>query len=169
MPTRKGSNNQTTVPILDQNGTPLAPARPSRVRRWLESGRATKVRVKGIFAVQLHNVDATNAVTQPMVLNLDPGRTSGIAITRESNDGLTRAVVGTYEHQHRNREIKKSLSDRRKERRNRRGRLRSRPARFNNRANAREEGRLPPSLRNTVEDYDHITDTMQKLCRCKKG
>ena len=46
---RKSPHNYTTVPMLDRNGKPLAPARPSRVRRWLESGRAHKVWIKGIF------------------------------------------------------------------------------------------------------------------------
>ena len=50
MTERKSPHNQNTVPALDQFGHPLAPARPSRVRQWLESGRATKVWVKGIFA-----------------------------------------------------------------------------------------------------------------------
>ena len=42
MTERKSPHNQTTIPVLDQHGLPLAPARPSRVRQWLESGRATK-------------------------------------------------------------------------------------------------------------------------------
>ena len=52
MTERQSPHNRTTVPVLDRHGQPLAPARPSRVRQWLESGRAHKVWVKGIFAVQ---------------------------------------------------------------------------------------------------------------------
>ena len=84
MTERKSPHNQTTIPVLDQHGLPLAPARPSRVRQWLESGRATKVWIKGIFAVQLHDLNADTAITGNFALNMDPGETTGIAITRIS-------------------------------------------------------------------------------------
>ena len=80
MTERKSPHNQTTIPVLDQHGLPLAPARPSRVRQWLESGRATKVWIKGIFAVQLHDLNADTAITGNFALNMDPGHTTGIAI-----------------------------------------------------------------------------------------
>ena len=163
MTARKGPNNQTTVPVLDRHGTPLAPARPSRVRRWLESDRGSKIWIKGIFAVQLHDVDATNASLPPTTLGFDPGKTTGIAVTRETKDGQHRAVVGAYEHQHRNQEIRNGLSDRRQHRRNRRSRLRRRPARFNNRANAHTKGQLPPSIQSIVDDVAAITQTMLRL------
>ena len=168
MTTHRGPHNQTTVPVLDRHGQPLAPARPSRVRRWLESGRAHKVRIKGIFAVQLNDLDAATAITNKFALNLDPGETSGIAITRESHDGEHRAVVGTYEHQHRNKEIHRELNSRRDCRRNRRSRLRRRLARFSNRANARIEGRLPPSIRSLVDDTEAIVQTMCRLYPIKQ-
>ena len=163
MTERKSPHNQTTVPVLDQHGLPLAPARPSRVRQWLESGRATKVWIKGIFAVQLHDLNADTAVTSDFALNLDPGHTTGIAITRESPDGKCRTVVGAYEHQHRNKEIHRNLEQRSEYRRTRRGRLRRRPARFNNRANARTKGRLPPSIQSLVDDTEAIVLTMCRL------
>ena len=105
MTARQGPNNHTTVPVLDRHRNPLAPARPSRVRRWLESGRGKKVWTKGIFAVQLTDVDAAHATTGDLALNMDPGETTGIAITRESHDHAERTLVGAYEHQHRNRGI----------------------------------------------------------------
>ena len=163
MTERKSTHNQTTVPVLDQHGKPLAPARPSRVRHWLESGRATKVWVKGIFAVQLHDLNADTAITGDFALNMDPGHTTGIAITRESPDGQCRTVVGAYDHQHRNKEIHRNLEQRSEHRRTRRGRLRRRPARFNNRANARTKGRLPPSIQSLVDDTEAIVLTMCRL------
>ena len=57
--------NQTSVPVLDQDGQPLAPTRPSRARRWLESGRAVKVWKKGKFAVRLTDLQAENCVIPP--------------------------------------------------------------------------------------------------------
>ena len=98
-----------------------------------------------------------------MALGLDIGKTTGISITRESEDGSSRKIVGAYEHIHRNNEIKKRLADRSDMRRNRRGRLHRRPQRSKNRANAMAKGRISPSLRNLIEDYTHITQTMRKL------
>ena len=163
MTQRQSPHNSTTVPVLDRHEQPLAPARPSRVRRWLESGRAHKVWIKGIFAVQLNDLDATTATTGDFALNMDPGETSGVAITRESPDGKSRAIVGAYEHQHRNKEIHRELNSRRDCRRTRRYRLRNRPARFNNRANARTKGRLPPSIKTLVDDTEALVQTMLRL------
>ena len=163
MSTRQGTHNRTTVPVLDRNGHPLAPAKPSRVRRWLETGRATKVWIKHIFAVQLHDLEAATAAVPHTALNLDPGKTDGIAVTRESPDGKHRTIVGAYEHQHRNQEISQNITERRSHRRNRRSKLRRRPARFDNRANARTEGRLPPSILSIADDTTEIVATMRRL------
>ena len=96
MTERQSPHNRTTVPALDRYGQPLDPARPSRVRRWLESGRAHKVWIKGIFAVPLNDQDAATAITSNFAFDMDPGETTGIAITRESHDGEHRTIVGTY-------------------------------------------------------------------------
>ena len=48
-------HNQTIVPVLDQHGAPLAPTRPSRARRWIESGKAIGCWKHGRFAVQILN------------------------------------------------------------------------------------------------------------------
>ena len=165
---RKSPHNQNTVPVLDQFGHPLAPARPSRVRQWLESGRATKVWVKGIFAVQLHDQDADRAAIGNFALNIDPGETTGIAITRESTDGKYRTIVGAYEHQHRNNDIHYKLDDRRQHRGNRRSRLRRRPQRSDNRANARTKGRLPPSIQSIPDDVEDLTQTLLRLYPIKQ-
>ena len=168
MTERKSPHNQNTVPVLDRFGHPLAPARPSRVRQWLESGRATKVWVKGIFAVQLHDQDADRAATGNFALNIDPGETTGIAITRESTDSKYRTIVGAYEHQHRNNDIHYKLDDRRQHRGNRRRRLRRRPQRSDNRANARTKGRLPPSIQSIPDDVEELTQTLLRLYPIKQ-
>ena len=160
MTERQSPNNRTTVPVLDRDGLPLAPARPSRARRWLESGRASKVWTKGIFAVQLHDL---NTNVSNFALNINTGETSGITITRETDKGKHRTIVGAYEHHHRNREIKANLNRRRENRRTRRSRLRHRPARFHNRTHSKPKGWLPPSSKSLVEDHYHIQQTMQSL------
>ena len=164
MTERQSPHNRTTVPVLDRYGQPLAPARPSRVRRWLESGRAHKVWIKGIFAVQLNDLDAATGNTGDFALNIDPGETTGIAITRESTDGKYRTIVGSYEHQHRNKEIHHKLDDRRA----RRSRLRRRQQRSDNRANARTEGRLPPSIQSIPDDAEAFIQTLLRLYAIKQ-
>ena len=168
MATRISGHNQASVPVLDKKGQPLCPARPSRVRSWIESGRATKTRINGIFAVQLENVDASECQSGHIALNVDPGQVSGIAITLESEQGKNRTIVGAYEHRHRNRDIKRSLDKRRMSRRRRRSRLRHRPARFNNRANSRAKGRLAPSVQSLAQDIAAIAQTMLLLYPIKQ-
>ena len=122
---------------------------------------ATKIWIKGTFAVQLHDLDADNCQIGNFALNLDPGQTTGVAVTRESPDGKHRTIVGAYDRQHRNREIHHGLDQRRDCRRNRRDRLRRRPTRFNNRK--KPDGWLPPSLQSIVDDFQVITRTMRRL------
>ena len=93
MTTRQGPHNQTTVPVLDRHGQPLAPARPSRVQHWLESGPATKVWVKGIFAVQIRDRNAAYANTGQFAFNLDTGETTSIAITEATSARLTHRLI----------------------------------------------------------------------------
>ena len=140
-------NNQTTIPVLDEDGTPLAPTRPSRARRWLETGKAVKCWTRGRFAVKLLNKQADQCVIPEITLNIDPGtRKTGITITIETQEGAK--VVSANELHHRGHKISKAMTARRAHRTNRRGRLRRRPARFHNRT--RKPGWLPPSLKSIL-------------------
>lgn len=158
--TRKISpNNQNTVPVLDQDGKPLAPTRPSRARRWMETGKARKVWMKGHFAVQLTG-PACGDVVPAMALNIDPGyRTTGLAVVIDQSDG-TREVTDGFELKHRASVIVMQMLSRRASRHNRRGRLWRRPARFSNRE--RSEGWLPPSLRSALSS---VLTTVNRLMR----
>ena len=137
-----------TVPVLDSNYRPLAPTRPSRARRWLESGRAVKVWRNQHFTIRLFDADVQNCTTPDMTLNIDPGyHATGIAIVIVKL-GNSVQVVGGYELRHRGKHIVARMLARRSHRRNRRSRLRRRPARFNNRSRVKDW--LPPSLRSTL-------------------
>ena len=150
--------NQISVPVLDQNGKPISPTRPSRARRWMESGRAIKVWKHGHFAVQLTDVDADNCVTPEISVNTNPGdRTSGMAVMLNTPGG-TAKVVGAYEVKHRGQTITQRMTARRSHRTNRRGRIRRRPARFNNRT--RKPDWLPPSMRSRLAN---LTTTVRHL------
>ena len=142
---RNDPTNTNYVPVLDAAGRPLIPTRPSRARRLTRQDRAEKHWVKGVFTIQMRNVntDNDNTVVDGVDLNIDPGASAtGLAITSETPE--KRRVHALIELRHRGNRVRNKLDRRRSLRRNRRGRLRHRPPRFDNRT--RPEGWLPPSL-----------------------
>ena len=159
--TRKTSpNNQNTVPVLDQQGEPLAPTRPSRARRWIETDKARHVWRKGHFAVQLTSPASGDAVPD-ISLNIDPGyRTTGLAVVINRPDGTNEVLQG-YELHHRTAGIVMRMLSRRVYRRSRRSRLRRRPARFDNRT--RPDGWLPPSMRSALASFLTTVDRLRRV------
>ena len=155
--TRLSPHNQNKIPVSDKHGNPLDPTRPSRVATLLKQGRAKKVWVKGIFTIQMLDLDSEDCETGDFALGIDPGLVTGIAITREN--GKNRTVVGKYELHHRNREIKRNLQKRAMYRRTRRSRLRYRPTRYHN----RKKSGLTPSLRSIVEDHRALLELILSL------
>ena len=136
------------VYILDINGNPLMPTkRYGKVRRLLKQNLA-KVVNKCPFTVQLLYETADNI--QPINLGVDAGsKFIGISATTEKN------VLFEAEVELRN-DIVELLATRRQVRRTRRNRkIRYRPARWNNRANAKQDGRLMPSVKHKIQT--HIT------------
>ena len=153
--------NQVSVPVLDQDGQPLSPTRPSRARRWLESGKAVKVWKHGHFCVQLIGATAEPYATPDMSVNINPGsRTTGITVMLNAPGGTTK-VVAAYELEHRSNNITQRMTARRSHRTNRRGRLRRRPARFNNRT--RKPGWLPPSTKSRLANINTTVKHLMTL------
>ena len=153
-------SNQISIPVLSQDGQPLSPTRPSRARRWLESGKAVREWRHGHFAVRILNPVPEQQEAQDITVNLDPGKkTTGIAIVLNRPDGTTQ-VIAAYELHHRGQAISMRMKARSSSRRNRRGQIRRRPARFNNRT--RKPGLLPPSLEsiraNILTNVRHLTE-----------
>ena len=137
--------NQNTVPVLDTDGNPLMPTRPSRTRRLIRQGRAKKLWHKGTFCVQMQDVgiDDEGVEIDGVALNIDPGaRATGLAVTSETPE--SRRAHALIELRHRGTRIRNRMDRRRSLRRNRRSRLRNRQPRFDNRT--RPEGWLPPSM-----------------------
>ena len=156
--TRKASpQNQNTVPVLNTDGTPLTPTKPSRARRWIESRKATKEWRHGLFAVRLVD-NLSNPQTADISLNIDPGsKVTGITIVAHQ-DNQEATAIAAFELHHRGHQVTQNLIKRQGHRKNRRSRLRRRPARFNNRR--RKEGWLPPSLRSRLSN---VTTTVRHL------
>ena len=148
-PTRTDPTNTNYVPVLDSEGRPLMPTRPSRARRLMRQGRAEKRWIKGVFTIQMTDVSADDPDTlvDGVDLNIDPGASAtGMAITSEQ-DGERRAHA-LVELRHRGKRVKNKLERRRIQRRNRRSRLRNRKPRFDNRT--RPVGWLPPSIQSRL-------------------
>ncbi|EAY56097.1 MAG: putative endonuclease, partial [Leptospirillum rubarum] len=113
------------------------------------------------FTIRLK--DRVGGVTQPVRVKLDPGsKSTGLAVVREEEgDGKTTAhVLFQAEIHHRGAAIKKKLDQRRAFRRRRRGNLRYRKPRVDNRT--RPDGWLPPSLRHRVDTTLSWVDRLRR-------
>jgi len=137
---------QNRVLVLDKNRQPLMPCHPARARELLRKGKAAVFR-RYPFTIILK--DREGGEVQETRLKLDPGsKVTGIALVADlARRGAT--VLWAGELTHRGAAIRKVLEQRRAFRRRRRGNLRYRPARFDNRT--RREGWLPPSLQHRVD------------------
>jgi 5-methylcytosine-specific restriction endonuclease McrA len=142
--------------VLDRRGRPLMQCSPKRAKKLLAAGRA---RVHKLFPFVIRIVDRTveQSALQPLRLSIDPGsKTTGMAISRIEEvtdaDGVVEPVMHIgylMELAHRGHAIKESLHARSAMRRRRRGNLRYRAPRFDNRV--RRAGWLPPSLQHRVD------------------
>ena len=145
--------------VLDKRKKPLMPCSEKRARLMLERGRARVHRMVP-FTIRLVDRLVEGSVLQPLRLKLDPGsKTTGIALVREreretvdvSTGEIVRAItiLMLLELKHRGHAIRDALTQRGAFRRRRRGKLRYRPARFDNRTRA--DGWLAPSLQHRVD------------------
>lgn len=136
------------VLVLDTNRKPLMPCYPARVRKLLESGRASVFR-RFPFTIILHDRTVEDSVLQEVEVKIDQGsKTTGVALVVHGEKSSAVAFAAHIEHRT---DIKSSLDSRRAVRRSRRQRkTRYRQARFLNRT--KPKGWLPPSLVSKAEN-----------------
>lgn len=128
------------VYVVDKNGQPLMPTcNGAKVRVLLKQKRA-KVVSKCPFTIKL--LYESTSFTQPLTLGVDTGsKYVGSAVIND----VTSEII--YEPQTELRDDIKSKMDRRRQfRRERRNKLRYRPARFNNRKASKRKNRYSPTL-----------------------
>lgn len=138
---------QLRIPVVDINHKPLMPAKPSRVRRWLEQGRAVKRwSDTGLFYIQI--TFETGDKVQPVSVGIDPGKLySGIAVQSARFTLFTAHLVLPFKT------VKDRMEQRAMMRRGRRGRRINRKVAFKLRAHRqkrfdnRKDHKLPPSIR----------------------
>jgi 5-methylcytosine-specific restriction endonuclease McrA len=149
----KGEDVAVFVP--DKRKKPLMPCSEKRARLLLERRKAVVHKIAP-FTIRLK--DRVGGEVQPVRIKLDPGsKTTGIALVREEETvspelgktETTAHVLFLAELTHRGGKIRDRLTARRALRRRRRGNLRYRKPRFDNRT--RPEGWLAPSLQHRVD------------------
>ena len=154
--------------VLDKRSKPLMPCSEKRARLMLERGRARVHRMVP-FTIRLVDRLQEDSTLQPLRLQADPGsKGTGLALVREQEtvDAETGVLIRTVivvmllEIEHRGQIIHEVLTQRRAFRRRRRGNLRHREPRFDNRT--RPEGWLPPSLQHRV---DTTASWINRICR----
>ncbi len=154
-----------TVYVLDKRQKPLMPCSEKRARLLLSRGRA-RVHKMMPFTIRLIDRTVEDSNLQPLRLKFDPGsKKTGLALVREglAEDGATpsQSVLALVEIKHRGHAIRDALTARRALRRRRRGQLRYRQARFDNRT--KPEGWLAPSLRHRVDTTTSQAKRMLRL------
>lgn len=133
------------VYVLNKNGKPLMPCKPAKAGHLLKAGKA-KVVKRTPFTIKLLWDCEENV--QEVVGGMDTG-SKKIGCAAISNG----RVVYQSEIQMRT-DVSKKMKRRLTYRRTRRSRkLRYRPARWQNRASMRKEGRLAPSIKSKVDSH----------------
>jgi RRXRR protein len=152
------------VPVLDKDGKPLMPTKPSRARRWLKEGKAKIVHNNlNVFCIKLL-VEPSGYDQQPIALGLDPGKKfTGIGVQSAKFTLFIAHLVLPFP------DVTKKMSGRMILRRARRGRGINRKVPFNQRAhrqkrfNNRKQDKLPPSIRANKEMELRVTKELIKL------
>lgn len=143
------------VYVLDNLGRPLMPCKASKARKLLKLNKA-KVKKITPFTIQL--VNPSSCYKQDVTLGVDTGsKHIGISATTYSQELFACELTLRDD-------IVDNLSKRRMLRRSRRNRkTRYRKARFNNRANARTEGRLMPSAKQRLNSHIQLILKISKI------
>src|SRR5256885_2090801 len=137
----------TVVSVINQNGNPLMPCKPSKARKLLRDGRA-KVKSRSPFTIELL-WDCEEHV-QEVTLGIDKGsHVTGLSCVGKGEILLSGEI-------HHRPDVKEKMVSRRAHRRSRRNRKWYRPARFRNRASSKRSGRLPPSIKTNAEEVIRI-------------
>ena len=131
--------------ILNKNNKPLMPCKPSKARKLLKEGKAKVIR-KTPFTIKL--LYGSSGYTQPIIAGMDTGSKVIGVCAMSIGKVLYQSEVYLRE------DVSGKMQQRKMYRRTRRSRkTRYRPARWNNRANSRRDGRLAPSIRSKFDSH----------------
>ncbi len=154
-----------SVFVLDKKKRPLMPTSEKRARLLLERNRAVVV-TEVPFTIRLK--DRTDGEKQPVHVKIDPGsKQTGVAVVRisqvvDNGEVISKShVLNLFQLTHRGQAISANLTSRSSLRRRRRGNLRYRKARFDNRT--KPEGWLAPSLQHRVDTVISLVSKLRRL------
>ncbi|MFX1520231.1 MAG: RNA-guided endonuclease IscB [Promethearchaeota archaeon] len=138
--------------VLNMRGQPLMPTTQHTGKQLLQEGKARVVK-RCPFTIQLSY--ATGEATQLIKLGVDVGFTE---IGFSAKTDTLEVISGTLTLR---KDVSNKLEERRRYRRNRRGRLGYRPQRFDNRT--RPEGWLTPSIQHKHDSHIRLVETLATL------
>jgi len=151
-------SQMTRVFVLSYKDKPLMPCLPRKADKLLKEGRAEVVKTYPFFTIKLNQ--NTGGAKQPVRLGIDPGY-EHIGFSLVSTVNNTCYVVGQIRL---DTKMSQRLSDRAMYRRSRRNRHHwYRPARWMNRANARNRD-LMPSVQRRLDRHVKIIEKLRSLC-----
>ena len=154
-------NTTTYVPVIDASGQPLAPCHPARARQLLRRGRAVPHHRYDVFGIRLVDKVVPPDEIHRATLAINPGAEhTGLALMRQTATGY-RQVLLTLQVDHRGKQVKHRMEQRRNYRHARRSRIRHREPRFLNRK--RPAGWLPPSVKSRLANTITWLTRLQKL------
>jgi 5-methylcytosine-specific restriction endonuclease McrA len=147
--------------VLDRHKKPLMPCSEKRARLLLAKKRA-RIHKMVPFTIRIVDRSVDGSVLQPVRLKLDPGsKATGVALVREGTTPADQTVLALIEVEHRGSQIRDALTQRAGFRRRRRGNLRFRPKRYDNRP--KPTGWLPPSLQHRVDTIKSWVGRLTRL------
>jgi len=145
---------KSKVFVLNYEGKPLMPCSYAKSKRMVKKG-AAKVLKRFPFTIQL-NFECENKI-QDLTLGIDTGyKFLGASVVSEKEELLSWKIELRTN-------IPDLLQERKMYRRNRRNKLWYREPRWKNRANARKEGRLMPSVIHKINTHISIIEKIKKL------
>ena len=148
------------VYVLNKEGKPLMPTKPSIARILLKEGKAKAIK-KTPFTIKML-IETTN-YKQEVIAGMDTG--SKVIGTACISNGKVLYKSETFIRQ----DVSKKMEQRKMYRRNRRGRkTRYREARWNNRANSLRKDRLAPSLLSKLNSHLREKKFIEKLLPVSK-
>jgi len=150
-------NQKMKVFVVDAEGKPLLPTTPARARILLKKGKAKVYRMIP-FTIQLNRV-VKNPVGEFTAAVDDGSKYLGIAV-KGKNEIVFTANVKLRQ------DVSRKVKQRAMYRRNRRRRLRHRPARFMNRKRSKDW--LPPSIRYRKEVVLRVLNDLSKFLNITK-
>lgn len=152
------------VSVINPDGSPAMPTKPSRARRWLKEGKAVIVHNDlNLFCVQLV-AEPSGREVQDIVIGIDPGKLfTGIGVQSSKATLFKAHLVLPFKS------VTKKMDARRILRRARRGRRINRKVAFHLRAHRqkrfdnRRKGKLPPSIQANKQLEMRVVQELLKL------